>query len=330
MTVVDGAHAPVYIPLNVSGVNADFYTGNLHKWLLAPSGAGFLVIGSGNEDRLQPLHVSWGYHPDQYPIGELTRSAGPDARDNYGSTSAHPAFGVRGHSGHLPLVGGAGEAIDFQTALGFDNVRGRIAELGAYTRKVIGGTGWPLATSPRSARDDSILSYRLRHGIAPALRKWNCGRRAWRFRSSNGRTACCCTREPPLLHDGSRDRPAGGSGAGGRVGFGRCRSTRFAGTPAATETQRVMRGGLPVASAAQRTAERMVSPWPPGCSAKRVERHLPRPPDSRIRMYTRSFESASLMAGARKAHGRCLWEEFRQWRREAGQHRAAVEGVGCR
>ena len=70
ITVVDGAHAPVYIPLNVSDVNADFYTGNLHKWLLAPSGAGSWSIGPGNEDRLQPLHVSWGYHADKYPIGE--------------------------------------------------------------------------------------------------------------------------------------------------------------------------------------------------------------------------------------------------------------------
>ena len=42
--------------------------------------------GPGNEDRLQPLHVSWGYHADKYPIGEVAKSAGPDARDVYGST----------------------------------------------------------------------------------------------------------------------------------------------------------------------------------------------------------------------------------------------------
>ena len=69
VTVVDGAHAPAMIPLDVTAVGADFYAGNCHKWLLAPTGAGFLVVGPGNEDRLEPLHVSWGYQPDS------TRSA---------------------------------------------------------------------------------------------------------------------------------------------------------------------------------------------------------------------------------------------------------------
>src|SRR5207244_2758882 len=61
LTVVDGAHAPAMIPLNVDAVGADFYTANLHKWLLAPTGAGFLAIGEGNHDRIEPLHVRWAY-----------------------------------------------------------------------------------------------------------------------------------------------------------------------------------------------------------------------------------------------------------------------------
>lgn len=173
MTVIDGAHAPVYIPLNVSDVNADFYTGNLHKWLLAPSGAGFLVIGPGNEDRLQPLHVSWGYFADKYPIGELTQSAGPDARDAYGSTPRIRFLEFEGTRDICPWLA-VPSAIDFQTELGFDNVRSRISELAAYTRKVIGegGVGLPLATSSAPALSGAMTTFALPASArAPELRK---------------------------------------------------------------------------------------------------------------------------------------------------------------
>jgi isopenicillin-N epimerase len=185
LTVVDGAHAPVYIPLNISDVNADFYAANLHKWLLAPSGAGFLVIGPGNEDRLQPLHVSWGYHADKYPIGEIVPSAGPDARDAYGSTPRTRFLEFEGTRDICPWLA-VPAAIDFQTEIGrgargepmggsppetaFDNVRARIAELAAYTRKVIGGLGLPLASSP--VLGGAMTAFELPTGTsAPALRK---------------------------------------------------------------------------------------------------------------------------------------------------------------
>jgi isopenicillin-N epimerase len=175
VTVVDGAHAPVYIPLNVSDVNADFYGANLHKWLLAPSGAGFLVIGPGNEDRLQPLHVSWGYHPDKYPIGEPVPSAGPDARDAYGSTPRIRFLEFEGTRDPAPWLS-VPAAIDFQAQFGFDNVRSRIAELAAYTRKVIGegegGVGLPLATPAAPGMCGAMTAFELPAGSsAPKLRK---------------------------------------------------------------------------------------------------------------------------------------------------------------
>ena len=124
-------------PLDVAAVGADFYTGNCHKWLLAPTGAGFLVVGPGNEDRLQPLHVSWGYRPDKYPLGEPTAATGPDDRDAYGSTPRVRFLEFEGTRDVCPWLA-VPEAIDFQAALGWEHVRGRMAELSAYTRKVIG------------------------------------------------------------------------------------------------------------------------------------------------------------------------------------------------
>lgn len=171
VSVVDGAHAPAMIPLSLNDVGADFYAANLHKWLLAPSGAGFLVIGPGNEDRLQPLHVSWGYYPDKYPLGDIQKSVGPDDRDNYGSTPRVRFLEFEGTRDICPWLT-VPAAIDFQNELGWDKVRARIAELAAYTRAVIGKLGLPLATPAVSGLHGAMTAFELPAGAnGAALRK---------------------------------------------------------------------------------------------------------------------------------------------------------------
>ncbi|HET7567837.1 MAG TPA: aminotransferase class V-fold PLP-dependent enzyme [Gaiellaceae bacterium] len=60
-TVVDGAHGPAHVPVDLDALGADFYAGNCHKWLLAPKGAGFLHARPERQERVDAAIVSWGY-----------------------------------------------------------------------------------------------------------------------------------------------------------------------------------------------------------------------------------------------------------------------------
>src|SRR3954447_5556560 len=60
-TMIDGAHAPGQVPVDLHGLGVDFYGGNCHKWLCSPKGAGFLYARREVQHLLEPVIVSWGW-----------------------------------------------------------------------------------------------------------------------------------------------------------------------------------------------------------------------------------------------------------------------------
>jgi isopenicillin-N epimerase len=121
LAVVDGAHAPGHVPVDLAAIGADAYAGNAHKWLCAPKGAGFLWARPELQERLDPLVVSWGW-----PEVEFAKR--------------HGWQGTRDPAAFLSVP----TAIEFQREWGWDEVQGRCHDL---VERFVVESGLPAAAS---------------------------------------------------------------------------------------------------------------------------------------------------------------------------------------
>jgi isopenicillin-N epimerase len=116
-TVVDGAHVPGHLPLDLRALDVDYYAGNCHKWLCAPKGAGFLYVRRELQRDLHPLVISWGYEGDDPSF-----------------LSRHERQGTRDPSAYLTVP----TAIQWQSEQDWDAVRRRCHELARRARNELG------------------------------------------------------------------------------------------------------------------------------------------------------------------------------------------------
>ncbi len=113
LTIIDGAHAPGHISVDMQRIGADFYAGNCHKWLCAPKGSGFLYARREHHHMIDPLVISWGW-------------------DDTGTfVSRNQWQGTRDIAAFLSVPA----AIDFLNSHNWDAVRQRCHTLASETRQ---------------------------------------------------------------------------------------------------------------------------------------------------------------------------------------------------
>ena len=171
LTIIDGAHAPGQISLPLDSLGADFYCGNLHKWLCAPKGAGFLHARPERQHLLKPLVISWGYESETPGYSQFI--------------DHNEWWGTRDMAAFLSVPA----AIEFQEKHDWDKVRDACHELAQYALKRIceltglaplhsEGESWfrQMIAAPLPINTDiNVLKARLydEHNIEVPLIDWN-------------------------------------------------------------------------------------------------------------------------------------------------------------
>lgn len=124
-SIIDGAHGPGMVPLDLHDIGCDTYASCSHKWMLGPKGTGFLYVRKAFQDTLQTYWISAGGESGKWDL-----MADPVTPGSY-TSSAHRYYGGTQSNGlYLGVIG----AIDFIETIGMTNIHNRIKNLGKYTQ----------------------------------------------------------------------------------------------------------------------------------------------------------------------------------------------------
>jgi isopenicillin-N epimerase len=140
LSIVDGAHAPGQIDLDLESLGADVYAGNCHKWLCAPKGSGFLYARPEVQRLIDPLVVSW------------------DWGDGAAFHELHRWQGTRDPSAFLAVR----DAIEFQAARDWPAIR-------EHCHALLAGADFGL--EPLASDFVQMRGFRVEHEDPPALKR---------------------------------------------------------------------------------------------------------------------------------------------------------------
>lgn len=126
--VVDGAHGPGMLPLDLHEIGCDAYASCFHKWMLGPKGTGFLYVRKDFQQTLQTYFVGGGSDNAQWNM-----AVNPVVMGDY-ADGAHRYYGG---TQNLALYKGVEAAIDFVSEIGISNIYKRIQYLGKYTQDAL-------------------------------------------------------------------------------------------------------------------------------------------------------------------------------------------------
>ena len=146
-TVIDGAHAPGLIDVDLDAIGADFYGANCHKWMMAAPGCGFLHCSERAAGILEPLVVSWG---------EDFKGSGASADSGWGGSMWHRRHEYHGVVDRCPQAT-LPDVFDFRDSAGEARIRARSKELTTFARQRFAEAGFDCI----SANDDRLTAAML-------------------------------------------------------------------------------------------------------------------------------------------------------------------------
>jgi isopenicillin-N epimerase len=139
-TMIDGAHAPGMLGLNISELGCDMYGASPHKWLQAPKGTGFLYVRDEVIDRLWSTTVSHGWDDKKIRAERF---------QHFGSSN-------------VPSLAGLKASIDFCKQVGMDRIEKRHRALNQYIYTEMQNRGEELWTSTHPDMRCAIVSFNIK------------------------------------------------------------------------------------------------------------------------------------------------------------------------